>query len=94
MDVYTYVRMTKRRKVTLSLDENTVAKVRDELPPGISLSSVVEKSLESMSSNMFLEHLASAVGIDAKIMSPGQIINSRKKGAKAEALVRELRDEA
>jgi hypothetical protein len=86
--------MAKRRKVTLSLDKDIVAKIRDELPTNRSLSSVVEESLESMSSTMYLEHLGSVLDIDAKIMSQEDIISMRQKGAKAEMLIRELRDEA
>ncbi|MBD3159622.1 MAG: hypothetical protein GF309_12590 [Candidatus Lokiarchaeota archaeon] len=78
----------------MSLDKDIVAKIRDELPTNRSLSSVVEESLESMSSTMYLEHLGSVLDIDAKIMSQEDIISMRQKGAKAEMLIRELRDEA
>ncbi|MFO7837007.1 MAG: hypothetical protein R6V83_10140 [Candidatus Thorarchaeota archaeon] len=78
----------------MSLDEDTVANIRNELPTGTSLSSVVEKSLESMSSNMFLDGLASALDLETRIMSPREITSSRRKGAKAEVIIRELRDEA
>ncbi|MBS3794907.1 MAG: hypothetical protein KGY80_08420 [Candidatus Thorarchaeota archaeon] len=86
--------MAKRRKVTLSLDEDIVAKIRNELPADKSLSGVVEESLETMSSNMFLEDLGTTLDLEAKIMSPQDIITIRRTGAKAEVLIRELRDEA
>ncbi|MGV9170751.1 MAG: hypothetical protein ACOC38_12525 [Promethearchaeia archaeon] len=86
--------MSRRRKVTLSLDEDIVAKVRDELPAGTSLSSVVEESLESMSTDMFMDDLGATLGLEAKIISPERITSIRGKGAKAEILIRGLRDDA
>ena len=92
--VYTYRCMRKKIKVTLSLDKEIVERIWSELSRKETLSGVVEKSLEGMSSNAFLEKLASLLEIDGEIMSPKEILRKRGRGARAEVVVREIRDDA
>jgi hypothetical protein len=86
--------MTTKTKVTLSLNEEIVERIKSELSNDETLSGVVEQSLESLSGELFLERIASELGLTSEILSPKEIIRKRGKGAKAEQVVRMIRDEA
>jgi hypothetical protein len=86
--------MTTKAKVTLSLDKEIVERIKSELSNDETLSGVVEQSLESLSGELFLEGIASALELRSEILSPKEIVRKRGKGAKAEQIVRMIRDEA
>ncbi len=86
--------MVEKTKVTLSLDKDIVDKIRRELSTRETLSGAVEKSLESLSASILLEKIASQMGLLREILSPREILKMRVKGAKAEDVVREMRNGA
>jgi len=86
--------MTEKAKITLSLDREIVEQIRRELARGESLSGVVERSLESLSAELFLEKISSLVRLRKEILSPREVLNRRRRGATAEKVVREIRDKA
>ena len=89
-----YLRMSTKTKITLSLDKEIVEQIRRELASGETLSGVVEKSLESLSASLLLEKISSLVDLEREILSPKDILKRRGKGARAEEVVREIREGA
>jgi hypothetical protein len=84
----------EKAKITLSLDKSLVERIRSELSSGETLSGAVEISLANMSSEIFLDTVASALELKKEVMSPREILATRQRGLRAEEVVREIRDEA
>jgi transcriptional regulator len=84
----------EKAKITLSLDKSLVERIRSELSSGETLSGAVEISLANMSSEIFLERVGSALELKKEVLSPREILAMRKRGLRAEEVVREIRDEA
>lgn len=78
----------------MSLDKSLVERIRSELSSGTTLSGAVETSLANMSSEIFLQRVASALGLKKEVLSPREILATRECGFRAEEVVREIRDEA
>mgnify|MGYP000754856857 CR=1 FL=1 len=83
--------MSVKTKVTLSLNKDIVDEIKKELA-GETFSSMVEKSLENISGILFLKKTASTLNLSREIISPKDIPKIRKRGAKAEEVVRVIRE--
>jgi len=81
-------------KVTLSLDERLVRRVKSRLAlEGKTLSGAVESFLASLDYMGFLNSLAEALDLEREVYSYNDIVAGRPEGFDAEAVVRAMRDE-
>ena len=81
-------------KVTLSLDERLVKKVKSKLAlEGKTLSGTIEKLLANLDHLRFLDGLGEALRLERGVHSFKEVMADRPRGLDAGAVVRELRDE-
>jgi len=81
-------------KVTLSLDESLVRRIKSRLAlEGKTLSETVESLLASLDYISFLNSLAEALDLERMVYSYNDVVASRPKGLDAGAVVREVRNE-
>ncbi len=81
-----------KTKIMLSIKKDVLEEIKKEFPDR-NLSSIVEESLENLSSKAFFNKIFELFEIEKEIMAPKDIKKIRKKGFKAEDVVREMRDE-
>jgi hypothetical protein len=83
-----------RMKVTLSLDEGLVKRVKSKLAlEGKTLSGTIERLLANLDHIRFLNSLTEALSLERGIYSFKEVMVDRPMGLDAGAVVRELRDE-
>jgi len=70
----------EKAKITLSLDKSLVERIRSELSSGETLSGAVEISLANMSSEIFLQRVATALGLKKEVLSPREILAMKQRG--------------
>lgn len=81
-------------KVTLSLDEALVKRVKSRLAlEGKTFSGVVESLLANLDCISFLDSLVEALNLERRVYSYGDVVSGRPSGLDAAAVVRALRDE-
>lgn len=86
--------MTGKIKVTLTLREDVVRRVRSRLAmEGRSLSSIVEEFLMMYDELSFLNKLCENLGFERRFHTDQEILAHRPAGFKAEKVVREIRNE-
>jgi len=83
--------MTKT-KIMLSIKRELLEETKREFPDR-NLSSIVEESLENLSSKVFFNRIFNLLNIEKEVISPKDVKKFRKKGFKSEAVIREMRDE-
>ncbi|MEM2849666.1 MAG: hypothetical protein QXI36_05260 [Candidatus Bathyarchaeia archaeon] len=86
--------MVKKVKVTLSLREDLVKRVKSKLAlEGRTLSDIVEESMATYDEFEFLEKLCEMLDLEKTFYTGFEIEADRPRGFKAEEAVREARDE-
>lgn len=84
----------RRVKVTLSLREDLVRRVKSRLAiENRSFSEVVEELLQSYDQSDLLDKLCEELNFEKRFLSSSDIKAKRPRGLKAEEIVREVRDE-
>ncbi len=86
--------MARKKKLTLSIDEDLLREARVVLAgEGRSLSGVIEEFLESVVASRWIDELARDLGFgDLTPLDPSSIPRQRPRGFDAARIVRELRD--
>lgn len=88
------VELERRVKLTLSIREDLVRKVKSRLAlEDKGLSEIVEESLENYYTENFFDDIISELGFEKVFYSSEEVKKNRPKGIKAEEIIREVRDE-
>ena len=88
------VKLVKKVKVTLSLREDLVKRVKSRLAlESRSLSDLVEEFLATYDTLELLDQLCESLGLEKRFYTSYEVKAGRPLGLKAEDVVRELRDE-
>ena len=88
------VKLVKKVKVTLSLREDLVKRVKSRLAlESRSLSDLVEEFLATYNTLELLDQLCELLGLEKRFYTSYEVKAGRSPGLKAEDIVRELRDE-
>lgn len=92
-DILLAGKLDRKIKVTLSLREDVVKRVRSKLVmEGRSLSEIVEEFLSTYNELEFLDKLCESLGLKNAFCTSSEVEANRPKGLKAEDVVREVRD--
>jgi len=86
--------LTRKIKVTLSLREDLVRRVKSKLAlSGKTFSEIVEEFLTMYDELEFLNGLCEALGLEKRFYTSSEVMVDRPRGFRAEEVVREIRDE-